>query len=89
MARFECKKQKRIIFNYINTYNHYVGKNDIFRIHVKAWRDGCTLINKNKIKSNVYFIEMVQDYYNFGNCDIYFKIDPEIIKGIKEDLKCI
>lgn len=78
ILKFEIKKNKRAIRKQYETFNKYVGREDVLYIHARIggnnWKyfDGPT-----KVANQPWFLEKVDDSYDSTYCDIYAKIKKE------------
>jgi hypothetical protein len=76
ILKFEIKKQKRKIQEQFDTWNKYVGREDVLYIHSRMgggnWRD---YENKASITNQPWFLDRVDDHWDSTYCDFYAKID--------------
>lgn len=76
ILKFEIKKQKRKIQEQFDTWNKYVGREDVLYIHSrmgggnwKYYEDKASIINQP------WFLDRVDDHWDSTYCDFYAKID--------------
>lgn len=76
ILKFEIKKQKRKIQKQFDTWNKYVGREDVLYIHSrmgggnwKYYEDKASIINQP------WFLDRVDDHWDSTYCDFYAKID--------------
>ena len=79
IAKFLCKKGRKRILNNFNTFNKYVGRNDILRICLWTHTDDQHYFAKNLIKHSS-FVEQVCGACDDDYSNMYFKVDPQLIK---------
>ena len=75
ILKFEIKKQKRKIQEQFDTWNKYVGREDVLYIHSRMgganWK---YYENKESITSQPWFLDRVDDHWDSTYCDFYAKI---------------
>lgn len=79
-AKFWCKKSEHQIVDTMNTFNKYVGKNDVLRINARLGGINWRCFGGIDIEKHPAFIEKVDSCYEETYCDIYIKIDPQLVK---------
>lgn len=72
-AKFAVKKIKRQVRKQYETFNKYVGREDVLYVHARIgggnWKLYCA-----EIQNQSWFLEKVDDFYDDTYCDIYAKI---------------
>lgn len=86
VLKFEIKKQKRRIREQYKAWNSYCGRDDVMYIHAKlgkySWSNP---ESRQKVCSEPWFLEIVDDWWDRCYCDIYAKINPEVVRQIIQD----
>lgn len=80
VAKYETKKFHKSIRNQYETYNKYVGRDDVLYFH--------TILNNeqyNKLCSSSSYIEDVADWFDPRYRDMYFKADPDVLSDLLND----
>lgn len=81
--KFEIRKAKKRIRKQYEMWNQYCGRDDVLYIHARlgdfSWSNPEI---KKGIRLQPWFIGCVDDWWDRTYCDIYAKIDPEIVKSI-------
>lgn len=76
ILKFEIKKNKRAIIKQYETFNKYVGREDVLYIHARIGGNNWTYFGGPTIVANQpWFLEKVDDHYDSTYCDIYAKIN--------------
>ena len=78
-AKFLCKKGRKRIINNFNTFNKYVGRDDVVCLNLLINTFNKYSFAKDLTKHPA-FIEWVSGGFDADYCDMYFKIDPQLIK---------
>ena len=86
------KNQLRLQKKQADTFNKYVGRNDVLFIHSRIGGGNWDYFGGPELISKDWFIEVVDDAFDSTYCDIYARIKPlsnEEIKKyiISEDMK--
>ena len=77
ILKFEIKKQKKRIQKSMDTFNKYVGRNDVLYIHARIGGNNWVYFGgPEKVASQPWFLEKVDDYFDSTYCDIYARIKP-------------
>ena len=77
ILKFEIKKQKNRIKKQFDTFNKYVGRDDVLYIHARIG-GGNWPTYRDQVIYQPWFIEKVDDCDDSTYCDIYAKIDPNL-----------
>ena len=72
--KFALKKAKRAVEHYCHTFNKYVGRTDVLRVHARIG-GGNWQHYYGEVVGKPWFIEKVDDYFDNTYCDIFCKID--------------
>lgn len=75
-AKYAIKKAKRAVYKNIDTFNKYVGRDDVLYIHARIGGDNWLYYGGKELESQPWFLEKVDDFYDSTYCDIYAKIKP-------------
>lgn len=75
--KFVIKKAKRAVRQQHETWNKYVGREDVLYIHARMgggnWKN---YKGKNELMSQPWFLDRVDDAWDGTYCDFYAKIKP-------------
>lgn len=78
ILKFELKKRKRAVLKQYETFNKYVGREDVLFIHARIGGNNWTYFEgPEKVASQPWFLEKVDDSFDSTYCDIYAKIMKE------------
>lgn len=80
MLKFNIKTQNKRIRNQYNTFNKYVGRDDVMMIHARIGGYNWAYYGGAELAQQPWFIEKVDSAYDSTYCDIYVKIDPTTVK---------
>lgn len=84
ILKFEIKKQKKRIKQQFDTFNKYVGREDVLYIHSRMGGDNWRCYQKkHELITQPWFLERVDDSFDSTYCDFYAKID--ITKTVNGD----
>jgi len=71
-AKFLIKQHRRAVKKQYDTFNKYVGKDNILYVHARIGGQNWTFFNANKtVAKQPWFIEKVDDCFDSTYCDIY------------------
>lgn len=71
-AKFLIKQHRRAVKKQLDTFNKYVGKDNILYVHARIGGDNWTYFGADKtVAKQPWFIEKVDDYFDNTYCDIY------------------
>lgn len=74
ILKFEIKKQQRRILNQFETFNKYVGREDVLYIHSRIGGGNWYYYGGPELTNQPWFIEKVDDCFDNTYCDIYARI---------------
>ena len=74
ILKFEIKKAKKKILDEFNTWNKYVGRDDVLYIHARIGGNNWKFYGGPELARKPWFIEKVDDSFDSTYCDIYAKI---------------
>lgn len=78
ILKFELKKRKRKVLAQYETFNKYVGREDVLYIHSRIGGNNWSYFGgPEKVASQSWFLEKVDDSFDSTYCDIYAKIMRE------------
>ncbi len=72
--KFAIKQQKKKIKKQYDTFNKYAGDPNILYIHSRIGGNNWSYYGGDKLMTEPWFIERVDDYYDSTYCDIYARI---------------
>ena len=75
--KYEIKKSKQKIKKQFETFNKYVGRNDVLYIHARIGGNNWNYYNGDQLTKEPWFLEKVDDAYDSTYCDIYAKIKKD------------
>ena len=82
IAKFEIKKLKRKIQQQYDTFNKYVGRDDVMMVHARIGGNNWDYFRGDETVANQpWFLEKVDDWWDSTYCDIYVKIYPDAVKA--------
>jgi len=64
----------------IGMFNRYVGRDDVIYIHARLGSWNWSEFHADDLKYQPAYLGHCDDYYDNTYCDIYLKVDPEIIR---------
>lgn len=85
MLKLDIKTKNKRIRNQFNTFNKYVGRDDVMMIHARIGGYNWAYYGGAELGQQPWFIEKVDDAYDSTYCDIYVRIDPNTVKCSKND----
>ena len=75
ILKFEIKKNKRAVIKQLETFNKYVGREDVLMIHARIGGNNWEYFEgPTKIANQPWFLEKVDDHFDRTYCDIYAKV---------------
>lgn len=74
ILKFEIKKAKKKVLDEFNTWNKYVGKDDVLYIHARIGGNNWKFYGGPELARQPWFLEKVDDSFDSTYCDIYAKI---------------
>lgn len=78
ILKFELKKRKRAVLKQYETFNKYVGRDDVLYIHARIGGNNWTYFGgPEKVATQPWFLEKVDDSFDSTYCDIYARINLE------------
>ncbi|MBO5969211.1 MAG: hypothetical protein J6S14_12020 [Clostridia bacterium] len=77
--KFLMKKTYKRYKKQYDTFNKYVGRDDVLYIHARIGGSNWYYYGGNELEKQPWFIERVDDSYDNTYCDIYARIEP--VKG--------
>ena len=78
ILKFELKKRKRRVLAQYETFNKYVGREDVLYIHARIGGNNWAYFEgPEKVANQPWFLEKVDDSFDSTYCDIYAKIKVE------------
>ena len=80
--KFAIKQQRRRYEKQYNTFNKYVGREDVLYIHARIGGGNWPAYH-SEVDTQPWFIEKVDDAFDSTYCDIYVKIDPRSVHNEK------
>ena len=85
--KYLLKDKKRRVLKQANTFNKYVGCEDVLYIHARIGGGNWLYYGGSEIEKQPWFLEKVDDCWDCTYCDIYAKIDPATlgVALMKED----
>lgn len=73
--KYEIRKNYKKILKSFETFNKYVGRDDVLYIHARLGSGNWTYYDcPNSIENQDWFLEKVDDYYDSTYCDIYVQV---------------
>lgn len=73
--KYEIKKNHKKIEKLFETFNKYVGRDDILCIHARLGSGNWEYYDcPNLVENKDWFIEKVDDYFDCTYCDIYIQV---------------
>ena len=85
MLKFDIKTQNKRIRNQYNTFNKYVGRDDVMMVHARIGGNNWAYYGGAELGQQSWFIEKVDDAYDSTYCDIYVRIDPTTVQCGKKE----
>lgn len=80
--KFAIKKCKRRVKHQFDLWNKYCGRQDVLYIHAKiggcSWTDPSVKLGLSYMP---WFLNCADDWWDGCYCDIYAKLDPEIVES--------
>ena len=73
-AKYIIKKQKEKILKQMNVYNKYAGQKNVLYIHARIGGYNWLTYGGNKLMTEPWFLEKVDDAIDETYCDIYARI---------------
>lgn len=74
VIKYAVKKGRRAVIKQLETFNKYVGRNDILYIHARIGGPNWGYFGGDDIAREPWFVEKVDDYFDDTYCDIYARI---------------
>lgn len=78
-AKFECKKDRKNIIKNVNTFNKYVGQDNILRVCARLGGFNWIYFRGDRFTKHPAFLEKIDCVGDSTFCDIYLKISPQLI----------
>lgn len=86
ILKFEIKKMKRKIRQQYDTWNKYVGREDVLYIHSRMGGNNWKRYKyKRDITEQPWFLERVDDFWDSTYCDFYALIDVSKLEELGND----
>lgn len=79
-VKFAIKKGRKAVLRQLQTFNKYVGREDVLYIHARIGGLNWDYYGGPDLARQPWFLEKVDDYFDDTYCDIYAKIDPESVR---------
>lgn len=78
IAKFEIKKKAKRIRQSMETFNKYVGRQNVLYVHARIGGNNWAYFGGPEIARHPAFIEKVDDWFDSTYCDIYVRVDEKI-----------
>jgi hypothetical protein len=78
--KFAIKKGRKAVIKQLQTFNKYVGREDVLYIHARIGGGNWGYFGGPDVARQPWFLEKVDDYFDDTYCDIYAKIDPASVQ---------
>lgn len=75
--KLAIKRAEKRVRNQLNTFNKYVGRNDVLYIHARIGGPNWHFYDGKELEKQPWFIEKVDDHFDYTYCDIYARIDDK------------
>lgn len=76
VIKMAIRKRLKALTKQFETFNKYVGRDDVLYIHARIGGMNWYAYGGNEISQKPWFIEKVDDYFDDTYCDIYARIKP-------------
>ncbi len=81
VLKYAIKVGYRDVRKKFDTFNKYVGRDDVLLIHARIGGNNWAYYGGADIEKQPWFLEKVDDYFDSTYCDIYAKIPPFVKKN--------
>lgn len=75
--KYAIKKKARAVRKVLETFNKYVGREDVLCVHARIGGGNWSCYGGREIEAQPWFLEKADDFFDDTYCDIYVKIDGE------------
>lgn len=72
--KFALKKGRKAVIKQLETFNKYVGRDDVLYIHARIGGGNWSYFGGEALAKQPWFIDKVDDYFDETYCDIYARI---------------
>lgn len=79
-VKYHIRHLKKNIKRNVNMFNKYVGRDDIVYIHARLGSWNWSNFHGDDLKYHPVYLEHCDDWNDKSYCDIYLKVNPEIIR---------
>lgn len=83
-VKFAIKKGRKDVVKQLETFNKYVGREDVLYIHARIGGRNWLFYGGEDIAQQPWFLEKVDDYFDCTYCDIYALVDRGECDDAKE-----
>lgn len=81
IAKYAIKQKIKEVKQSTETFNKYVGRNDVLCVHARIGGGNWSYYGSPEITEHPAYLERVDDWYDSTYCDIYLKINPELTES--------
>lgn len=74
LVKFEAKKKIRAQKKQFDTFDKYVGRDDVLMVHARIGGNNWDYYGGPELEKQSWFLEKVDDSYDCTYCDIYVKV---------------
>lgn len=79
-AKFAIKKIAKRIQATMETFNQYAGREDVLYVHARIGGGNWEYYGGPEVAKHPAFLEKVDDWFDETYCDIYLKVDKEVVR---------
>jgi len=74
LFKYEIKQAQKRVYENLTVFNKYCGRSDVLYIHARIGGANWNYYHGDKLRSEPWFLEKVDDFFDTTYCDIYAKI---------------
>lgn len=79
-VKYIIKKKAKRIQAAMEAFNRYAGREDVLYVHARIGGGNWEYYGGPEVAKHPAFLEKVDDWFDRTYCDIYLKVEPDMVK---------